>query len=230
MVSEKAPLGKVYNAGPALPTSIREVVERTAKALGVPFDQLCEVYWRSAWSRFALLARLFGDQARYRLGAADRLGRGLAEMVAWAANISTNSRLGQPAILCVREEVGVDATIATLRRNSLDVAAARRRCLGYRPPHSRYFAAGRCVAHCAGVLLHRNHRHSLQQPDAPGDRWRISRRLSDVQGHGCMIQYVILEEQGVLSRSDLDAYCKPNGVLARIPITRRRELPRRQGR
>src|SRR6202043_1389757 len=36
LVAEKAPLGKVYNAGPALPTSIRRVVELTADALGVP--------------------------------------------------------------------------------------------------------------------------------------------------------------------------------------------------
>ena len=43
LVAEKAPLGRTYNAGPALPTSIREVVERTAKALGMPFEQLCEV-------------------------------------------------------------------------------------------------------------------------------------------------------------------------------------------
>src|SRR5262249_41296437 len=33
LVAEKAPLGAIYNAGPALPTSIREVVERCALAL-----------------------------------------------------------------------------------------------------------------------------------------------------------------------------------------------------
>ena len=43
MVSEKAPLGKIYNAGPKDPTSIREVVERTAKALNISFEKLCEV-------------------------------------------------------------------------------------------------------------------------------------------------------------------------------------------
>ena len=75
LVAEKAPLGTVYNAGPALPTSIREVVERTAKALGVPFDQLCEVTGDRLGPGFALLARLVGDQTRHRLGAADRLGR-----------------------------------------------------------------------------------------------------------------------------------------------------------
>src|SRR3990167_7359330 len=43
LVSEKAPLGTIYNAGPATPTSIREVVERCAKALGMPFEKLCQV-------------------------------------------------------------------------------------------------------------------------------------------------------------------------------------------
>jgi len=43
LVSEKAPLGTIYNAGPKDPTSIRRVVELTAKALGIPFEQLCEM-------------------------------------------------------------------------------------------------------------------------------------------------------------------------------------------
>jgi len=43
LVSEKAPLGTVYNAGPKEPTSIRRVVELTAEALGIPFSQLAEV-------------------------------------------------------------------------------------------------------------------------------------------------------------------------------------------
>jgi transketolase len=37
------------------------------------------------------------------------------------------------------------------------------------------------------------------------------------KGHGCMIQYVILEEMGVLSRQDLDLYCKPDGRLGCHP-------------
>jgi dTDP-glucose 4,6-dehydratase len=43
LVSEKAPLGTIYNAGPKDPTSIREVVERCAGALQMPFDALCEM-------------------------------------------------------------------------------------------------------------------------------------------------------------------------------------------
>lgn len=37
------------------------------------------------------------------------------------------------------------------------------------------------------------------------------------KGHGCMIQYVILESLGILSRADLDAYCKPGGRLGCHP-------------
>src|SRR5262249_56112898 len=37
------------------------------------------------------------------------------------------------------------------------------------------------------------------------------------KGHGCMIQYVILEEAGLLTRCDLDDYCKPNGRLGCHP-------------
>jgi len=37
------------------------------------------------------------------------------------------------------------------------------------------------------------------------------------KGHGCMIQYVILEELGLLTRSDLDGYCKPGGRLGAHP-------------
>lgn len=42
-VAEKGQLGEIYNAGPKEPTSIRRVVELCAEALGMPFEQLCEV-------------------------------------------------------------------------------------------------------------------------------------------------------------------------------------------
>jgi transketolase len=37
------------------------------------------------------------------------------------------------------------------------------------------------------------------------------------KGHGCMIQYVILEEMNVLTRRDLDLYCKAEGRLGCHP-------------
>ena len=43
LVSEKAPLGTVYNAGPPEPTSIHDLVAQVAEAMNMPFEQLCEV-------------------------------------------------------------------------------------------------------------------------------------------------------------------------------------------
>ena len=56
--------------------------------------------------------------------------------------------------------------------------------------------------------------NSLMRREANGD-YRDVFLMS--KGHGCMIQYVILEEQGVLSRQDIDNYCKPNGRLGAHP-------------
>lgn len=83
LVAEQAPIGTVYNAGPAEPTSIRRVVELCADALAIPFDELCEV-----------TGDRLGQDSRYWLdsGAIKRdVGwkpqvdwqEGLEEMVAW---------------------------------------------------------------------------------------------------------------------------------------------------
>ena len=117
----------------------------------------------------------------------------------------------------MREGAGVDATIATLRRNSLDVAAARRRCLGYRrrildisqQVGALHIAPAFSCTEITDVLY-----NNLMRREVNGE-YRDVFLMS--KGHGCMIQYVILEEQGVLSRSDLDAYCKPNGRLGAHP-------------
>ena len=37
------------------------------------------------------------------------------------------------------------------------------------------------------------------------------------KGHGCLAQYVMLEDKGLLSRQDLDDYCKPEGFLGAHP-------------
>jgi len=83
LVAEKAELGKIYNAGPAKPTSIREVVERTAVALGIPFEQLCEV----TDDRLGQDSRYWLDSSAIKrdLGWVPKIGweEGLAEMVQW---------------------------------------------------------------------------------------------------------------------------------------------------
>lgn len=83
LVSEKAPLGKVYNVGPKDPISIRAVVEQVAKELNMPFDQLCEI-----------VADRPGQDARYWLDSSaikkdvgwepsTSLEKGVQEMVQW---------------------------------------------------------------------------------------------------------------------------------------------------
>lgn len=83
LVAEKAPLGTVYNAGSLEPTSIRRVVELCADALGMPFEQLCEV-----------TGDRLGQDSRYWLDSAAIMRdvgwepqitweEGLQEMVAW---------------------------------------------------------------------------------------------------------------------------------------------------
>jgi len=113
--------------------------------------------------------------------------------------------------------MSVDASIATSRRNSLDVAAARRRCLGYRrrildisqQVGALHIAPAFSCTEITDVLY-----NNVMRREANGE-FRDVFLMS--KGHGCMIQYVILEEQGVLSRSDLDLYCKPNGRLGAHP-------------
>ncbi len=104
-----------------------------------------------------------------------------------------------------------------LRHNSIDVAAARRRCLGYRrrildisqQVGALHIAPAFSCTEITDVLY-----NSLMRREANGE-YRDVFLMS--KGHGCMIQYVILEEQGVLSRRDLDNYCKPDGRLGAHP-------------
>jgi dTDP-glucose 4,6-dehydratase len=43
LVSEKAPLGAVYNVGPPSPIAVRDICVMVAMALNVPFEHLCEL-------------------------------------------------------------------------------------------------------------------------------------------------------------------------------------------
>jgi dTDP-glucose 4,6-dehydratase len=83
LVAEKAPLGTVYNAGPKEPTSIRRVVELTAEALGIPFEQLCEI----TGDRLGQDSRYWLDSSAIKrdVGWEPQIGwqEGLAEMVSW---------------------------------------------------------------------------------------------------------------------------------------------------
>ena len=83
MVAEKAPLGTVYNVGPLQPISIRALVEKTATALGMKFEELCEItgdrlgqdsrYWLDS----SAIKREIGWEPQISIE------EGLAEMVEW---------------------------------------------------------------------------------------------------------------------------------------------------
>jgi transketolase len=103
------------------------------------------------------------------------------------------------------------------RRNSFDVAAARRRCRDYRRrilDISQQVSALHVAPAFSCIEITDVIYNDLMRIDTTGE-YRDVFLMS--KGHGCMAQYVILEEQGVLSRKDLDDYCKPNGRLGAHP-------------
>jgi transketolase len=102
-------------------------------------------------------------------------------------------------------------------RNSFDSSAARARCLKFRRRildisqqvgALHIGSAYSCteIVDCIYYALMRRH---------PGGKSPDTFVMS--KGHGCMIQYVILEDMGVLTRRDLDLYCKPEGRLGCHP-------------
>ena len=78
-----APLGAIYNVGPKEPTSIRRVVELCAEAVGMPFEQMCEV----TGDRLGQDSRYWLDSSAIKrdLGWEPQIGwkEGLDEVVAW---------------------------------------------------------------------------------------------------------------------------------------------------
>lgn len=83
LVAEKAPLGTIYNAGPPQPTSIRALVEKTADALDMKFEDLCEM----TGDRLGQDSRYWLDSSAIKQAVGWEpqitLDEGLKEMVAW---------------------------------------------------------------------------------------------------------------------------------------------------
>lgn len=104
-----------------------------------------------------------------------------------------------------------------MTRNSFDAQAARRRCTMFR---RRILDVSQQVS-----ALHIGSAYSCTEivdciyyglMDRGADGSSIDNFLMS-KGHGCMIQYAILEEMGVLSRADMDAYCTADGILGCHP-------------
>ena len=104
-----------------------------------------------------------------------------------------------------------------VRRNRIDLAAARVRCLAYRKrilDISQQVSALHVAPAFSCMEITDLIYHNLMRRDSNGE-YRDVFLMS--KGHGCMVQYVILEEHGVLSRKDLDLYCKAGGILGAHP-------------
>lgn len=101
--------------------------------------------------------------------------------------------------------------------NDFDAAAARRRCLGYR---RRILEISQQVTalhvapafSCLEIVdaVYRGLMRGAGPLQSP-DTFLMSK------GHGCVAQYVILEDFGVLTRADMDAYCTKDGRLGAHP-------------
>ena len=102
-------------------------------------------------------------------------------------------------------------------KSKFDATAARQRCLKYR---KRILDISQQVSalHGAGAFsaielvdcIYNGLMHNRPGKDSP-DTFLMSK------GHGCMSQYVVLEDLGILSRKDLDLYCKAGGRLGCHP-------------
>jgi dTDP-glucose 4,6-dehydratase len=101
LVSEKATLGTVYNVGPDQAISIKDLIEKIAHAMNIPFDELC-----------AIVPDRVGQDSRYWLNSSAikrdlgwkptiTLEEGLQEMIAWCKKYK-NELIEYPQIYQIR--------------------------------------------------------------------------------------------------------------------------------
>jgi len=106
---------------------------------------------------------------------------------------------------------------AVHRPNAVDASAAKLRCKQYRRrilEISQQVGALHIASAFSCTEIVDACYNELMRPNADGtspDTFVMSK------GHGCMIQYVILEEKGILTRQDMDTYCKAGGRLGCHP-------------
>jgi transketolase len=107
------------------------------------------------------------------------------------------------------------------KHEQFDVAAARRRCLFYRRrilDISQQVTALHVAPAFSCLEMVDLIYHVLMRPDpqhANPRQFLDSFIMS--KGHGCLSQYVILEDLGILAKTDLDQYCTPAGRLGAHP-------------
>jgi transketolase len=101
--------------------------------------------------------------------------------------------------------------------NIFDNSKARGRCLRYR---RRILDVSQQVSalHAAGAFSAVEMVDCIYNGLMRGSPGKISPDVFLMsKGHGCMIQYVVLEDLGVLKKVDLDLYCKSGGRLGCHP-------------
>lgn len=106
-----------------------------------------------------------------------------------------------------------------VRRNSFDVAAARRRCLGYRKrilDMSQHVSALHIAPAFSCLEMTDAVYHGLMRPD-PRQRGTFLDSFLMSKGHGSLSQYVILADLGILEEKDLNEYCTKPGRLGAHP-------------
>jgi transketolase len=99
----------------------------------------------------------------------------------------------------------------SLSVQSFDAAASRRRCLQYRRRildvsqrvTALHIAPAFSCLEMTDVIY-----HALKRPE---DAFVMSK------GHGCVSQYVILEDLGIMPTEEIERYCTPEGVLGAHP-------------
>ena len=102
---------------------------------------------------------------------------------------------------------------------AFDAAAARARCLKYR---RRVLDVSQRVTalHIAPAfsclemtdLIY----HALMRPD-PARKGKFRDAFVMSKGHGCVSQYVVLEDLGIMPTEEIERYCTPQGVLGAHP-------------
>lgn len=101
---------------------------------------------------------------------------------------------------------------------SFDAAASRRRCKQIRRrilDISQKVTALHAAPAFSCIEMVDVIYHDVMRPGLGGERFQDVFLMS--KGHGCMTQYAVLEDLGILSSAELDRYCTPQGILGAHP-------------